>query len=375
MPSNQLISLKVREAALQAEIARTEASYLRWRLAEVQAATLRLLMVDDDYEWEVKRAALADTLRQGNTRCAWFLEMKNDPNDTILYSTAAEEEPDVTPAMLGVTETSTPDFLDGLDFGGRDQGKVADLLASGDHAGAENHLVNELKYPGDTNRAYILTGGPLARRRANAASLSDAFPHMLFVAIHPETEGLYTMRAVEHEIQRLVNSSGGELTHALLIAKGSTDLHLYWLSAEGGVADGIGCNASVVHRKSQNKDKTEPSVAKEVFLSFVHRHSNAELLEAAEGGKLAVIFAGESTYCIGKKKRAKGNYFRRLKRSELEESDPELAWFERFVGLEWQPDKIRCFLGGRRAVGEDKNCAAYQQRQHKDEQRQGRVSL
>ena len=96
----------------------------------------------------------------------------------------------------------------------------------------------------------------------------------------------------------------------------------------------------------------------------------AALLVAA--GLLCAYLVLRST---ASKKRAKGNYFRRLKRSELEESDPELAWFERFVGLEWQPDKIRCFLGGRRAVGEDKNCAAYQQRQHKDEQRQGRVSL
>ena len=215
----------------------------------------------------------------------------------------------------------------------------------------------------DPNRAFILTGGPLARRRANAEALSAAFPHMLFVAIHPESEGLYTMLAVEHEIQRLVNSSGGELTHALLVAKGSTDLHLYWLSRDGGVAEGVGCSASVVHRKSDAPKKSDPSVAKEVFLSFVHRASNAELLQAAEGGTLAVVFAGESVHCIGKHRRAKGNYFRRLKRSELAEADEEMAWFEQFVGLEWQPEaEIRCFLGGRRAGGADKNCEAYQGR-------------
>ena len=62
------------------------------------------------------------------------------------------------------------------------------------------------------------------------------------------------------ELMRLATASGGAITHVLLVAKGSTDLHIAWLRAEGGVALGDGCAASEVHRL----EKTSPSSATEV---------------------------------------------------------------------------------------------------------------
>ena len=57
-----------------------------------------------------------------------------------------------------------------------------------------------------------------------------------------------TLRSGAAELMRLGTASGGAITHVLLVAKGSTDLHIAWLRAEGGVALGNGCAASEVHR-------------------------------------------------------------------------------------------------------------------------------
>ena len=45
-------------------------------------------------------------------------------------------------------------------------------------------------------------------------------------------EGRLTAASSEAELRRLLRASRGALTHALLVAKGSTDLHLAWIDAE-----------------------------------------------------------------------------------------------------------------------------------------------
>ena len=105
--------------------------------------------------------ALARLLGQSNTYSTWSLSLKGPAllHRKFLHTAGRS----VSPAELGVTATSTPAFLKALDLGGGDQRVITDLLAEPDGAaGAEALLVGNKK--GDASRAYILTGGPLARR-------------------------------------------------------------------------------------------------------------------------------------------------------------------------------------------------------------------
>ena len=232
--------------------------YLYRRLRTLRRAVLSVLSAPPDSRaWVTHRLAISDLLRQGNTYMTWSLALVVDRSRPTLYTPLAST-PDVAPTELGVTASSTPTFLKALDLGGGDQRKITALLDAGDTQGAEKLLADNKK--GDDNRCFILTGGPLARRQQNCQRLAAAFPSMVFVALHPEAEGRMTLRSGAAELMRLATASGGAITHVLLVAKGSTDLHIAWLRAEGGVALGDGCAASEVHRL----EKTSPSSATEV---------------------------------------------------------------------------------------------------------------
>ena len=114
--------------------------------------------------------------------------------------------------------------------------------------------------------------------------MSEAFPHRRFVVVHPEVEGRCTLLSVEGELQRLLSQN---VTHVLLVAKGSTDLHLAWLDSQGA-ACGQGCSTSAVHCVR----KGAPSSAKELFRSFITKPANAALLDSLQNGRGAVVFAG-----------------------------------------------------------------------------------
>jgi hypothetical protein len=59
-----------------------------------------------------ERVALAELLGQSNTYSTWSLSLKSSAllHRRLLY-TASATQPDLSPAELGVTETSTPAFL------------------------------------------------------------------------------------------------------------------------------------------------------------------------------------------------------------------------------------------------------------------------
>ena len=241
-----------------------------------------------------------------------------DVDVPILYG-ATGNKPEMKPSEIGVSGDSSPAFLKGLDLGGGDQRKIESLLEKGDKNGAEELLVANKK--GEANRSYILTGGPLDGRQKRCMLLAETFPSMRFVTIHPEVEGRMTLRAGSAELGRLVASSGGDLTHVLLVAKGSTDLHMAWLDSSG-VASAEGCATSAVHKPK----KTDPSSAKEIFDEFVARPANASLAAACQQGACALIFAGASVHALGGKSvAAAGNYFRLLTTKELEAADPKGA--------------------------------------------------
>ena len=133
-------------------------------LALAQAAIRLTACVPGSEAYVEERVALAKLLGQTNTYSTWSLSLKASAlrNRRLLY-TASATQPDVSPADLGVTATSTPAFLKALDLGGGDQRVLADLLAKPDGAAeAEALLVGNKK--GGASRDYILTGGPLARR-------------------------------------------------------------------------------------------------------------------------------------------------------------------------------------------------------------------
>jgi hypothetical protein len=74
----------------------------------------------------------------------------------------------------------------------------------------------------DLPRLHILTGGDLPTRLLAASLLAASFPETTCVTLSPATEGRLTMAAGEEEMLRLIHSSGGLITHALMIAKGES---------------------------------------------------------------------------------------------------------------------------------------------------------
>ena len=64
-----------------------------------------------------ERVALAELLGQSNTYSTWSLSLKSSAllHRRLLY-TASATQPDLSPAELGVTETSTPAFLKAPDL-------------------------------------------------------------------------------------------------------------------------------------------------------------------------------------------------------------------------------------------------------------------
>jgi len=178
---------------------------------------------------------------------------------------------------------------------------------------------------------HILTGGTLATRLANAEFFSQHFPASTFVVVSPLMEGRLTVDAGEGEILRMLQSSAGTITHALVIAKGSTDLHLAWLSTSGR-SKSDGAALSAVHKAGAN----EPSRAIDLFSGFVQLAVNSPCVDAARCGACALIFAGVAAHALGGKRvAARGRYFRRVPQSELQSAEEEKACFERFVALDW----------------------------------------
>ena len=233
----------------------------------------------------------------------------------------------MTPADLGVTSRTSLKQLKRLDLGGRDQRQMMERLDANDRAGAES------LFP-DGTHSHVLTGGTLETRLERRRRLSEAFPHRRFVVVHPEVEGRCTLLSVEGELRRLLSP---RVTHVLLVAKGSTDLHLAWLDSQGA-ACGQGCSTSAVHCVR----KGAPSSAKELFQAYVAKPANAPLLDSLQNGRGAVVFAGASIFAIGRDKAARGNYFRPLAPSDFEGC--AAADFERYVATAYD---AACFVGSR----------------------------
>lgn len=286
-------------------------------------------------EWTSHRLRLSSLLHQTNTYSTWSLALIHARRARLLYL-PNDTSPSTPPSSLGVTSSSSPRFLKSLDLGGTDQRLVFDLLDRGETMKAQAVLLDNKR--GEEGTSFILTGGPLESRLANARRLHATFPKMTFVAIHPEDEGRMTLRSSAAEIRSLLQASGGELSHGLLVAKGSTDLHLAWLDVRGGIACEAGQAASSVHRLY----KSDPSQARELFLEFVGRRCNQPLMEACEQGSCAIIFAGTSVHALGGASvAAAGNYFRRITRADAEASDAAKAEFERFLILQWNVLRAR----------------------------------
>lgn len=284
-------------------------------------------------EYAACRAAIAELVGSTNTYSTWSIALKQDNvRNTPLFYRPGSKEPDVTPAECGVEPLSTPEFLKGLDLGGGDQRKLNELLSQGFVGQAEDEVLLANK-KGGSNRTFILTSGSLAMRLESCALLSGASAKFAepwrFVVLAPEDEGRLTAAASEAELRRLLRASQGKLTHALLVAKGSTDLHLAYLDAERGIASAAGCVASQMHQPS----KTEPSRAIELFDEYVARDANAPLRAACAAGTCAIVLAGASVHAVGRQLAATGNYFRRAARAEVEATDLQKAAFERHVTL------------------------------------------
>ena len=168
----------VRDRALRAER----------ELAEVRQAVIRILATPNQRstDWVEQRKLLAQLLGQGNTYSTWSLSLAGMLDEPLLHGGGGDGGTGrlkVTPASLGVTATSTPEFLKALDLGGGDQRTIATHLVNGDIDQARAVLVDNKK--GDANRCYT-TGGDEASRQA--ANLRARFPEMTFTAIDPEDE-------------------------------------------------------------------------------------------------------------------------------------------------------------------------------------------
>lgn len=295
----------------------------------------------DTDEWATQRAKVATMLRQGNSYVTWALALRDPALREKKLFFARRDGNDAcsaTPASLGVTPCSSFTFLKGLDLGGGDQRKLFALLEEGEIERAHALLVKNKRQ--STNRSYILTGGSLIQRRSSAERLAAVFSpptyrDFTFVCIAPELEGQLTLRSTGAEIRRMLVASNRRLTHALLIAKGSTDMHLAWMDAAGQIASGPGNTVSSVHCESAN----QPSTAKQIFLAFMEDARNKDLLSAAISGNLAIVLAGASVHVVGAT-RASGNYFKRLTRNDLEAAHEERAEFERYVTLAWNDEVI-----------------------------------
>lgn len=244
----------------------------------------------------------------------------------------------MSPAQLGVTASSAADFLKALDLGGGDQRLIAHHLADGDVAGARNVLLSNKAQVrgGSTNQSYILTGGVMGDRLRNAAVLQRTFSNMRFAVLSPSDEGRLTIASVEQALRALI-ASHSRCTHALVVAKGSTDLHLAWLDA-AGVPAANSCRSSAVHRSS----KESPSNAAAQFTQFINRRDNSSLAAACSAGRCAIIYAGAATHAFGDPRVfAEQGSFRPLTVGEISAADAVKAEFERFVGLEWNTSVTR----------------------------------
>ena len=325
-------------------VQRQSAQRAESELLALQQAVLRLASAEGHTdEWLREREAVAGLLRQRNTYSTWSLALVAVRSEALLYGANGR----VTPSALGVTDSSLPRFLKSLDLGGAAQRVITSHLESGDLKAARAVLVKNKNGDakiknGDANRGYILTGGTLEMRVANAATLRKTFPRMTFAVISPEDEGRLTLRASAVELRRLLTSSSGRLSHALLIAKGSTDLHFAWLDMEGGIAGLAGQAASLVHRRTKNA----PSDARALFDEFMHRGCNRALRAACAASRCAVAFAGSSVHALGGPAvAASGHYFRRLSHADAEKTDGSRAHFERYLMLDSEQSGNRFFVG------------------------------
>jgi hypothetical protein len=169
--------------------------------------------------------------------------------------------------------------------------------------------------------------------------LTGALPGWRFTTVAPRDEGWLTLCAAAPALRALIASAGAQ-THALVLAKGSTDLHLGWADAEG-VAAADEARISAVHCPSADA----PSRAREIFEEYVAREANAPLRAAWAAGGVAIVFAGSSVHAVGGARvSAHGTYFHRLGRAELAAvaDEPRVrAGFEAFVIGEWNRGEPR----------------------------------
>ena len=98
---------------LCAEERRSASDYVALALAVIRLTAC--VPGSDAYVQE--RVALAELLGQTNTYSTWSLSLKSSAllHRRLLY-TASATQPDLSPADLGVTETSTPAFLKAPDL-------------------------------------------------------------------------------------------------------------------------------------------------------------------------------------------------------------------------------------------------------------------
>ena len=98
---------------LYAEERRSASDYV----ALAQAVIRLTACVPGSDAYVQERVALAELLGQTNTYSTWSLSLKSSAllHRRLLY-TASATQPDLSPADLGVTETSTPAFLKAPDL-------------------------------------------------------------------------------------------------------------------------------------------------------------------------------------------------------------------------------------------------------------------
>jgi len=188
-------------------------------------------------EWADARAVLAESLGQGNTYLTWSLALPALRHEPLLLGGGGCDA--VQPSAVGISTELSPGELKALDLGGGDQRVILGLLEAGDEDGGSKVLASNraagaaaaaerlglAKAPAGAEASaapcHILTGGPLECRLANATLFGSRFPGVCFLALKPLDEGRLTLAAGEAELIRLIRSSRGALTHALMVAKGA----------------------------------------------------------------------------------------------------------------------------------------------------------
>ena len=281
-------------------------------------------------DYKYLRKNVADIIKQTNTYSTWSLSLRMEDvlNKRLLYTIGENDEgvelgsPDKAPKdVLGVGSDSSPEFLKALDLGGGQQQKIFDAKDN------ESKLaILRGKSAPSTIISYILTGGTIHKREESykkLAKMANALKQstvLKFYTISPKDEGELTWKSSKHELTKLLKSSSGEppprvWKRLLLIAKGSTDLHLFNMDVNG----------ILLSQKSEdylgNFDKKDPKVQINAFNmveTFVGDNEDSGLDHLLRSGNCAVVFAGSSIHKMGLGNASLGNYFHRVDKDEIE---------------------------------------------------------